>query len=93
MGGIHEGGVLDLFVDILVFIEGEGAGEGDVDDDSSAPHVQGPVVPLVTEDLGGQVGWGPHYRLPEPLFSNYSRESKVTQFNLRISLLEFTNKT
>ena len=61
MGRIHEGCVLDLFVNILVLIEGECSGERDVDDDSSAPHVQGPVVALVTEHLGGKVGWGTDY--------------------------------
>ena len=39
---LHEGGVLDLLVDILVLIERESAGEGDVDDHTSAPHVQWP---------------------------------------------------
>ena len=84
MRRIHEGGVLDLFVDILVLIERECSRERDVDDDPRAPHVQGPVVALVTEHLGCQVGWGTNYRLSEPLFSNYSRESEVTQFNLKI---------
>ena len=84
MRRIHEGGVLDLFVDVLVLIERECSGERDVDDDSSAPHVQRPVVALVTEHLGGKVGGGTNYRLPEPLLSNYSRESEVTQFYLEI---------
>ena len=61
MRRIHEGCVLDLLVDVLVLVEGECSGERDVDDDPSAPHVQGPVVALVTEDFGGQVGWGPNY--------------------------------
>ena len=39
---LHEGGILDLFIDILVLIEGEGAGEGHVDDHPGAPHVQRP---------------------------------------------------
>ena len=84
MRRIHEGGVLDLFVDILVLIERECSRERDVDDDPSAPHVEGPVVSLVTEHLGSKVGRSAHYGLSEPLFSNYSRESKVTQFNLEI---------
>ena len=37
---LHEGGVLDLLVDILVLIERESAREGDVYDHTSAPHVQ-----------------------------------------------------
>ena len=84
VGRVHEGGVLYLFVDVLVLVEGEGPGEGDVDDDPRAPHVEGPVVSLVTEHLGSKVGRSAHYGLSEPLFSNYSRESKVTQFNLEI---------
>ena len=79
---IHEGGVLYLFIDVFIFVEGKSPGERDVDDDPSAPHVQGPVVALVTEHLGGKVGWGTNYRLSEPLFSNYSRESEVTQLYL-----------
>ena len=84
MRRIHEGGVLYLFVDVLVLIERECSRERDVDDDPSAPHVEGPVVSLVTEHLGSKVGRSAHYGLSEPLFSNYSRESKVTQFNLEI---------
>ena len=41
---LHEGGVLDLLVDILVLIERESSGERDIDDHTSAPHVQGPEV-------------------------------------------------
>ena len=87
MRRIHEGGVLYLFVDILVLIERECSRERDVDDDPSAPHVEGPVVALVPEHLGSKVGWCTNYRLSEPLFSNYSRESEVTQFNLKINLV------
>ena len=82
MRRIHEGGVLDLFVDILVLIERECSRERDIDDDSSAPHVEGPVVALVPEHLWSKVGWCTNYRLSEPLFSNYSRESEVTQLYL-----------
>ena len=39
---LHEGGILDLFIDVLVLVEGEGAREGDVDNHPSAPHVQRP---------------------------------------------------
>ena len=84
MRRIHEGGVLYLFIDVFIFVEGKSPGERDVDDDPCAPHVEGPVVALVPEHLGSKVGRGPNYRLSEPLFSNYSRESKVTQFNLEI---------
>ena len=61
MRRIHEGGILYLFVDVLVLIERECSRERDVDDDPSAPHVQGPVVALVTQDLGGKVGWRTNY--------------------------------
>ena len=87
MRRIHEGGVLDLFVDILVLIERECSRERDIDDDPGAPHVEGPVVALVPEHLGSKVGWCTNYRLSEPLFSNYSRESEVTQFNLKINVV------
>ena len=42
IGRVHEGGVLDLLVDVLILVEWEGAGERDVNDDTRAPHVQGP---------------------------------------------------
>ena len=82
MRRIHKGGVLYLFVDVLVLIERECSRERDVDDDPSAPHVQGPVVALVTQHLGGKVGWGTDYRLSEGFLANDSRESEVTQLNL-----------
>ncbi len=43
---VHEAGVLDLLIDVLVLVEGEGAGEADVDDDAGGPHVQAAVVAL-----------------------------------------------
>ena len=82
MRRIHEGGVLDLFVDILVLIERECSRERDVDDDPSAPHVEGPVVSLVTEHLGSKVGRSAHYGLSERFLSNNSGEAKVAEFNL-----------
>ena len=77
MRRIHEGGVLYLFVDILVLIERECSRERDVDDDPSAPHVEGPVVALVTQHLGSEVGWRPDYRLSEGFLADNSRESEV----------------
>jgi len=53
---VHEGGILDLFIDILVLIEGEGAGEGHVDDHPGAPHVQRPVISFVPQHLRRKVG-------------------------------------
>ena len=39
---------MDLLVDILVLIERESAREGDVDDHTGAPHVQGPEVTKIS---------------------------------------------
>lgn len=83
MRGVHEGGVLDLFVDVLVFVEGKGSGEGDVDDDAAGPHVQGSVVSLVSEDLGGEIGGRAYHRLPESFFSDNSSEAEITELHLR----------
>ena len=84
MRRIHEGGVLYLFIDVFIFVEGKSPGERDVDDDSSAPHVEGPVVSLVTEHLGSKVGRSAHYGLSERFLSNNSGEAKVAEFNLNI---------
>merc|ERR1719471_1894464 len=79
---VHEGGVLDLLVDILVLIERESAREGDVDDHASAPHVQRPVVALVPQDLWCQICWSSNNGLPEALLPNYPRKPKIAQLDL-----------
>lgn len=48
---VHESCILDLVINVLIFVEGEGAREGDVRNHSNRPHVQGPVVTLVAQDL------------------------------------------
>lgn len=52
-GRVHEGGVLDLLVDVLVLVEGERARQRHVDDDAHRPHVQRAVVALVAQHLRG----------------------------------------
>lgn len=39
IGWIHEGCVLDLIVDIFIFIKREGATQAHIDDDPNRPHV------------------------------------------------------
>lgn len=46
---VHEGGVLYLFVDVLVLVEGEGARQRHVYDHAHRPHVQRPVVSFVAQ--------------------------------------------
>lgn len=62
VGGVHKGGVLNLVVDVLVLVEGEGPAEAHVDYDTHRPHVQRAIVALVAQDLRGQVRRGPHNR-------------------------------
>ena len=52
IGRIHEGGVLNLIVYVLVFVEGERTTQTDVNDDADAPHVQRTVVTFISQYLG-----------------------------------------
>ena len=83
MGRVHEGGVLDLLVDVLVLVEGERARETHVDDHARRPHVQAPVVPLVAEHLGRQVGRRAHHGLSKAFLTDDARETKVTELHLK----------
>jgi len=83
MRRIHECRILDLFMNILILIERKSSRKWHIYDDPSTPHIQGPVVALVTQDLRRQVCWCTNNRFSEPLLSNYSREAKVTQFHLQ----------
>lgn len=49
VGRVHERGVLDLIVDVLVFVEGKRSAETNVDDDPARPHVEGSIVSLVAQ--------------------------------------------
>lgn len=59
--GIHEGRVVDLVVDVLVFVERERPTQAHVHDDADRPHVKGAVVTLVQQNLRRQVGRGAHH--------------------------------
>ena len=83
MGRVHEGRVLDLLVDVLVLVEGERAREAHVDDHARRPHVQAPVVPLVAEHLGRQVGRRAHHGLSKAFLTNDARETEVTELHLK----------
>lgn len=54
----------------------------DVDDDAHRPHVQGAVVALVPQDLGGEVGRRAHHRAPEGLLPDDPSEAEVAEFDL-----------
>ena len=84
MGRVHEGRVLDLLVDVLILVEGERARETHVDDHARRPHIQAPVVPLVAEHLGRQVGRRAHHGLSKAFLTNDARETKVTELHLKI---------
>ena len=61
---------------------GSPGGVPDVDDDPHGPHVQGAVVALVAQHLGGQVGRGAHHRAAERTLTDDTGEAKVTQLHL-----------
>ena len=82
---VHEGGVLDLLVDVFIFVEGERARQADVDDHPRGPHVQAAVVPFVAEHLWREVGRRADHRLPKAFLSDDAREPKVTQLHLKKS--------
>ena len=84
VGRVHEGGVLDLLIDVLVLVEGESAREAHVDDHARRPHVQAPVVPLVAEHLGRQVGRRAHHGLSKAFLANDAGEPKVAQLHLKV---------
>lgn len=46
---IHEGSVLDLLRDVLVFVEGERARQRHVNYHAHRPHVQGAIVAFIAE--------------------------------------------
>lgn len=82
VGWVHEGGVLDLVVDVLVLVEGERPAQADVDDDANRPHVQRSVVAFTAEHLRRQVGRCPDHRAAERLLSNDTSEAEVAELHL-----------
>ena len=84
MGRVHEGGVLDLLIDVLILVEGERAREAHIDDHTRRPHVQAPVVPLVAKHLGRQVGRRAHHGLSKAFLADDAREPKVAELHLKM---------
>lgn len=82
VGRVHEGGVVDLVVDVFIFVKGEGSAEADVHDDAHRPHVQGAVIALVQQHLGGQVSRRAHHRTTERLLTDDTGKTEVTQLHL-----------
>lgn len=82
IGRVHEGGVLDLIVDVLVLVEREGAAQADVHDDAHGPHVQRTVVTFAPQNLGSQIRRGPNHRAAERLLSDDTSETEVAQLHL-----------
>ena len=86
-GWVHELGILDLVLNVDIFVEGELTREGDIDDDPRRPHVQGSVEPFLlqplrVEDLRGQIGRGAHDRLTERLLPDDTGIPKVAKLHL-----------
>lgn len=73
---------MDLIVYVFIFIEGEGSAQANVHDHTNWPHVQGAIITLVQEDLGGQVSRCSHDRATERLLSDDASKAKVTKFHL-----------
>lgn len=82
VGWVHEGGILDLVIDVLVLIEGKRPAQTDVDDDADRPHVQRSVVAFAAEHLGRQVGRSANHWAAERLFPDDTSETKVAELHL-----------
>lgn len=82
VGRVHEGGVLDLVVDVLVLVEGKRPAQADVDDDADRPHVQRSVVSFAAQHLGCQVGRSADHRAPERLFPDDTSKAEVAELHL-----------
>lgn len=82
VGRVHEGSVLDLVINVLVLIKGEGATQTHIDDDTYWPHVQRAVVAFTAQHLRSQVRRCAHYRAPKRLLSNDASKAEVTQLHL-----------
>ena len=55
-----------------------------VEDDAGAPVVQTPIVALVPQYFGGEIGGRSHNRFSKAFFTNDPREAKVAQFYLEV---------
>lgn len=73
---------MNLIIDVFIFIKGEGSAQANVHDHTNRPHVQGSIITLVQEDLGGQVRRRSHNRPTERLFSDDASKAKVAKFHL-----------
>ena len=82
VGWVHEGGVLDLVVDVLVFVEGERPAQTDVDDDADWPHVQRSVVAFAAKHLWSQICWRADDWATERLLTDDTSEAEVAEFHL-----------
>ena len=80
---VHEGGVGDLLLDVLVLVEGERAAQAHVHDDADRPHVQRAVVAAAADHLRRQVGRRAHNWAPERLLADDAGEAEVAQLHLR----------
>jgi len=78
IGRVHEGRVMDLIIDILVFIERECPTETDVHNNADWPHVQWAVIALVQQNLWGQIGRCAHHWAAERLLTDDTSKAKVT---------------
>lgn len=83
VGRVHEGGVLDLVVDVLVLVEGKRPAQADVDDDAHRPHVQRAVVAFVPQDFGSEIRRRADHRTPKRLLADDPSETEVTQLHLK----------
>lgn len=79
---VHESGVVDLIIDVLIFVEGERPAQTDIHYHSDGPHVQRAIVTLVEENFRGQVSRCANDRTAERLLSNDASKTKVTKFHL-----------
>lgn len=83
MTWVHEGSVSDLLVNVFILVEGKRAAQADIQDHPYSPHVQGAVIAMAADHLGGKIRRRTHHRAPERLLTDDPRKTKVTQFHLK----------
>lgn len=79
---VHERCVGDLLLDVLVLVEGKGAAQANVHDDTHRPHVQRAVVAAAVDHLWRQIGRRAHHGATERLLADNAGEAEIAELHL-----------